>query len=95
MRRSKGRVSKKTRIMGRKVRRHTVTPAEIVKTFEVGANVQLVPRGNFEDYPHTRYAGRVGKIVDKRGNSYVVELKDGSVVKKFIASPVHLRLIKL
>ena len=94
MKRSKGRVSRRTRLLGRKTRRHKVTPAEIVRTFEIGTSVQLVPRGEFEDFPHGRYSGRVGKITSKRGDSYVVEVKDGGLIKKFIVSPVHLKLIK-
>jgi len=95
MKRSKGRVSKKTRLLGRRTRGHKVTPSELVKTLEIGASVQLVPHGEFEDFPHTRYAGRVGIITGKRGNAYIVEVKDGGLIKKFITSPVHLKLIKL
>ena len=87
-------MSKKTRLLGRKTRRHKVTPAEIVRSFEVGSSVQLVPRGEFEDFPHTRYAGRVGKIIGKRGNSYIVRVMDGSIAKKFIVSPVHIKQAK-
>jgi len=94
MRRSKGRMAKKSRILGRKTRKHKVTPAEIVRELLVGSKVQIVPKGQFEDFPHMRYAGRVGKIVDKKGNAYVVEVKDGNKIKKIIASPVHLKSIK-
>ena len=55
--------------------------------------MQIVPRGEFEDFPHTRYSGRHGTITGKRGNAYIVELKDGGLIKKFIASPVHFRKV--
>ena len=93
VKRSKGKMGKKTRMLGRKTRGHKVTPSEIVRKFAIGANVQLVPKGEFPDFPHTRYSGRVGKITEKRGNSYIVEVKDGGLIKKFIVSPVHLREI--
>ncbi|MEM2974021.1 MAG: hypothetical protein QW112_00110 [Candidatus Micrarchaeia archaeon] len=93
MKRSRGRMAKKTRMVGRKVRKHKVTPAEMVKNFPIGSSVQIVPRGNFEDFPHMRYAGRVGKIAARRGNCYIIEVRDGNLVKKLIASPVHIRKI--
>jgi len=43
--------------------------------------------------PHSRYAGRVGKIKDKRGKSYIVEIIDGNKVKKLISRPEHLKVI--
>jgi len=44
--------------------------------------------------PHSRYKGRVGKIIDKRGKSYIVEIIDGNKVKKLISRPEHLKAIK-
>jgi large subunit ribosomal protein L21e len=41
-----------------------------------------------------RYAGRTGRILEKRGNAYVIEIKDGEKVKKIIASPIHLKVIE-
>lgn len=41
--------------------------------------------------PHSRYKGRVGTIAGNRGRSYIVEITDGSKIKKVIARPEHLR----
>jgi large subunit ribosomal protein L21e len=54
----------------------------------------ILPYGKFEDFPHARYSGRMGKVIEKRGNSYVVEIKDGSKMKKIITSPIHLKVIE-
>jgi len=41
--------------------------------------------------PHSRFKGVVGKIIGKRGRSYIVEIADGKKVKKIISRPEHLR----
>ena len=53
--------------------------------------MQLVPNSKYEDFPSPRYAGRVGTVVRKQGGAYVVELKDGSLAKKFICTAIHLK----
>lgn len=88
---SKGRMSRKSRILGRKSTKRDVTVVDQLKTLEIGTKVQLVPNAKFEDFPHPRYAGRVGVIVGKQGDAYIVEVQDGSIKKKFITSAVHLK----
>jgi ribosomal protein L21E len=41
-----------------------------------------------------RIHGLTGIVKEKRGSSYIVELKQGSQVKKFIIEPLHLKKIK-
>ncbi|MGB9614804.1 MAG: 50S ribosomal protein L21e [Brevinematia bacterium] len=89
---SKGRMSRKSRLLGRKSTKRKITVVEQLKTIDIGTKVQLVPNAKFEDFPHPRYAGRVGKVVGKQGNAYVVEVQDGGVKKKFITSAVHLKV---
>lgn len=43
--------------------------------------------------PHRRFKGRMGRILDKRGKSYIIEIKDGGKIKKIISSPEHLKPI--
>jgi len=92
VRASKGRMSRKSRQLGRKATKRTVTVVEQIRTIPVGSKVQLVPNAKFEDFPHPRYAGRMGKVIRKQGNAYVVELQDGGVKKRFITSAIHLKL---
>jgi len=40
--------------------------------------------------PHKRYHGRVGVVVSKRGQSYVVSVTQGEAVKEIIVRPEHL-----
>jgi len=43
--------------------------------------------------PHPRFKGKNGVILEKRGNSYIVEILDGNKVKKIISRPEHLKAI--
>lgn len=70
----------------------TVTVAEYVKTFKVGDRVVIKPKAKWIGLPHLRYSNRHGLVVEKRGKSYVVEVKDYSTTKRIIVSPIHLAL---
>lgn len=41
--------------------------------------------------PHPRFKGISGKIVGKRGKSYIIEILDGNKVKTIISRPEHLK----
>ncbi len=43
--------------------------------------------------PHKRFFGKHGKVIEKRGDAYLVELKLGNKPKKIICSPIHLKKI--
>ncbi|MDI6798674.1 MAG: 50S ribosomal protein L21e [Candidatus Aenigmarchaeota archaeon] len=43
--------------------------------------------------PHPRFKGKIGKIIDKRGKSYIVEIVDGNKVKRIISRPEHLKVV--
>ena len=40
--------------------------------------------------PDAVFQGRVGKVIEKKGDCYTISLKDGSVEKKLIVHPIHL-----
>jgi large subunit ribosomal protein L21e len=40
--------------------------------------------------PHRRYHGRVGVVIDKRGQSYIVSVTQGDATKEIIVRPEHL-----
>lgn len=43
--------------------------------------------------PHSRFKGKVGKIIGSRGKSYIIEIVDGGKIKKIISRPEHLRAV--
>jgi len=57
-----------------------------------GVVISLEPSSH-KGMPFPRFKGKVGKVVGKRGNSYIVELFDGNKMKKVISRPEHLKAI--
>ena len=67
---------------------------KFLQDFDIGQNVVIsLEPSSHKAMPFPRFKGRMGKIVGKRGKSYVVELKDGGKIKKFISRPEHLKAI--
>ncbi len=62
-----------------------------IKSFNIGEKVVIVQKGNFRNIPHPRYRGRVGTVIEKRGSSYVVEIKlTPSTSRKIVVPQLHL-----
>lgn len=40
-----------------------------------------------------RIQGRTGKVIEKRGSAYVVEIMDQKMAKQYIIKPIHLKKI--
>ncbi len=89
VRASKGSFNRLTRRLKGK---STVTVAEYVRTFNVGDKVVVRPKAKWIGLPHLRYSNRHGIVVEKRGKSYVVAVRDYKKTKKLIVSPIHLAL---
>ncbi len=88
---SKGALSKKTRRLKGKGR---VSVAQQVRTFKVGDKIVITPMAKRGGIPHLRFTSRHGVIVEKRGKSYLVEVKDMTTTKKIVVGPIHLTLAK-
>jgi len=41
--------------------------------------------------PHPRFQGLTGRVIEKRGNSYAVAVKDGNKPKLLFLRPEHLK----
>ncbi|MEM4366755.1 MAG: hypothetical protein QW035_01335 [Candidatus Anstonellales archaeon] len=91
MKRSKGTLSKRTRRLGRKKK---VTPAKVIKEFSVGDRVVVMLDPSSTSNPAPRYHGKAGRIVERRGEAYVVEVMDFSMPKKLIVLPLNLKKVK-
>jgi large subunit ribosomal protein L21e len=67
---------------------------KFLQEFEIGQKVAIEQEpSSHAGMPHTRYKGRIGRIVGKRGKSYIVEITDGNKVKKLISRPEHLKAV--
>jgi len=85
---------KKTRSLLR-IRIREKTPiTKYLQEFKVGDKVIIKPEpSSHRGMPFKRFFGRSGTVMDKRGKSYIVKIKDGNKEKKIIARPEHLRAI--
>lgn len=94
MTKQQGGARKRTRHLLRKKPRDRgkVTITRLLQDFKPGENVSLqfeptVQKG----MPHSRYYGKIGKVIKKQGSAYLVEIKDRGKVKRLLAAPVHLK----
>ncbi len=92
MRRSRGFRNKTRNILKKTGKRLTIT--EKLKTFEVGDSVIIKLEPSKQDgMPHPRYHGTYGKVSEKRGRGYVVDIKDKKMPKKLISAPEHMKKV--
>ncbi|MGC8538291.1 MAG: 50S ribosomal protein L21e [Candidatus Micrarchaeia archaeon] len=85
--RSKGLFSGRTRHLARHHKPSKLGVTKLIKNFEVGDKVRIVPKGNFRDIPHPRYRGKVGTVVEKRGSAYVVSVDVSKSTRRRLVVP--------
>lgn len=65
-----------------------------LQSFKIGDHVLVKVDSSYQKgMPFKRFFGKQGKVLEKRGKSYVLSMKDGNKSKKVISSAVHLRKI--
>lgn len=62
--------------------------------FEENDTVSISINPKYRAIPYPKFQGRSGKIVDKRGRAYCVEIKDGNKMKMVLVTPEHLIALK-
>ena len=80
----------------KKLRQKLVRPTitKFLQEFKIGQRVVIaLEPSSQKGMPFPRFKGKMGKIIEKRGKSYVVEIKDGNKVKKIVSRPEHLKAI--
>jgi len=91
MKRSLGKMSKRSRLLRRRVSESKLGITKLIKTFAIGDRVVIDHKSSyFGGMPHPRYRGKLGIVTGKRGEAYIVEVKVYSSKKKLIVPPVHL-----
>lgn len=71
--------------------RGKISASRLFQEFKVGERVRISHEPAIhKGMPHPRYKNVVGTIVEKRGNAFVVDIKDGKKTKQLISNPVHL-----
>ncbi len=60
--------------------------------YEVNSKVNIIVEPSIQKgRPHRRFHGKTGTILEKRGQSYIVEVAEGGMRKKITARPEHLK----
>ncbi len=91
--RSQGLFSGRTRHLARHHKPSELSVKERIKSFAEGDTVAIVPKGNQKNIPHPRYRGKVGKVLERRGSAYVVELKIMNSRKRLTVPALHLNKV--
>jgi large subunit ribosomal protein L21e len=91
--RSRGSRSKTRSKLKKKNReRSTVPITRALQTFEIGETVHIVIDPAYQKgAPHPKWHGKTGKIIEKRGRAYLVQIHDKRSEKTLIADPIHLK----
>jgi len=93
VRRSKGLRSKSRHVLQKKKRERGLSPITYaLQEFSVGDKVNIVIDPSIHGgMPHHRFHGKTGDILERRGNAYMVKIRDGDKLKDIIVRPEHLR----
>lgn len=63
-----------------------------LRTFEVGEKATILIDGSVQKgWPHHRFHGLTGTVVEKRGRAYVIDVRFGGKIKQAIVLPEHLK----
>jgi len=94
MRRSRGFKSKTRYKLKKTIRAGRTNPiTKHIQTFDENDLVHIIIDPSIhKGQPHPRFHGRTGKVADKRGQAYIVEINDGNKAKKLIVRPEHLKI---
>ena len=82
----------RTRRKFKKEHKAKFTVERYLREFEPGQRVMIdVEPSSTKNIPHYRYKGKIGQVVRKRGQSYVVAVKLGNKEKTLMLRPEHLK----
>jgi len=79
--------------MRKRPRKRGLLPlSRILQEFDKGQYVHIdIEPSVHKGMPHPKFQGKTALVKEKRGSSYVLDIKDGSKHKTIIARPEHLR----
>ncbi len=95
VKRSHGLRVRTRRVLRKSPRERGMPPVtHTLQEFEIGEKAAIkIDPSIHKGMPHRRFHGLTGTVVEKRGDAYVVEVRDGNKKKKVIARPEHLKKI--
>lgn len=96
VKRSKGIMSGMRQTLRKKPRDRGIPPiTRFLREFQIGEKANIVIESSSQKgVPHRRYHGKVGTIVDTRGDAYIVRVQMDKTHKDLIIRPEHLKPVK-
>jgi len=96
MKKSKGYRTRTRRLLKKKPReKGKLRMSKLLHQYQPGNHVVVkIDPSVHKGMPHKRYHGKVGTIIDKRGRSYIVSVRQRDAVKEIIVRPEHLEPYK-
>lgn len=90
---SKGIMEKSRQKFRRRVRERGLSPiSRSLQVFQIGDRAVIrIDASIQEGWPHHRFHGLTGTIVERRGRAYVLDVRFGGKTKQAIVYPEHLR----
>jgi large subunit ribosomal protein L21e len=68
----------------------------LLVNYNIGDKVDIVIEPSQQKgMPHRRFHGKVGEILRKQGNAYIVKVNDLNKEKSLIVRPEHLKIHKI
>jgi len=64
-----------------------------LQTFEEDDRVSIIINPAYQNIPHPRFDGRIGKVTRDQGRAYLVEIVDGGKTKEILVTPEHLKRV--
>ncbi|MEM4605716.1 MAG: 50S ribosomal protein L21e, partial [Candidatus Pacearchaeota archaeon] len=68
-----------------------ISLSEYFKSFNEGEKVSIVEEKSLKSNFPKRIIGRIGRVIGKRGEYFLIELKEGKKLKNYAIHPINLR----
>ncbi len=93
MERSRGSRSKTRKKLRKNVRKKGLTSINrVIQSFDAGERVHVtIDPGIHKGQPHPRFHGKTGKVLGNQGRAFLIEIREGKMLKKIIVGPEHLK----
>ena len=97
VRTSKGNMFRTRKILKKSPRNKGLPPlGRLLTNYETGDKVDIkIESSQQKGQPHRRFHGKVGEILYKQGNAYVIKVNDQNKEKTVILRPEHIQRHKL
>lgn len=94
--RSRGFRSRSRHLLRKKARRSgKIGLSRLLHNYAVNDKVRvIIDSAVHKGMPHRRFHGLIGRVLSRRGKSYIIEVPVGGAVKNIIVRPEHIQPLR-